>query len=128
MTVALATGALVLAHFAGQQWGWAAFLIAPPLGLVCLLLLLLGLGSVYIRLERAWPPECESGRCRGDAATVLGDYEVVPDEDERVYRCQCGHEYVKVDRRFMRRLPDGTLEPWMVWKLFRGYVPDADAP
>jgi len=35
---------------------------------------------------------------------------------------------VKVDRRFMRRLPDGTLEPWMVWKLFRGYVPDADAP
>ncbi len=66
----------------------------------------------------------------GVAREPCGEYEGLwLSNDDRAYRCPtCGREYQKVGRRFMRRLPDGTLDPYMVWKLFRGYVPDTDAP
>ena len=54
----------------------------------------------------------------------FGGYSPARFGDQTGFRCRCGHEYLKLDRRFVRRLPDGTLEPYMVWKLFRGYVPD----
>jgi len=122
----LALGALLLAAYAGKHWGWPGVLIALPVGFFGLLGLLYVVFLALLHLERGWLPECESGRCRGDAATGTGDYDIVPDEDEWFYRCPCGHEYVKVGRRFMRRLPDGTLEPYMIWKLFRGFVHDTD--
>lgn len=127
MIVLFALGALTLASGAGERWGWPGLLIALPVGFCGLLGLLYLVLLAIVRLERGRLPECESGLHRGEPVAVLGDYESMPEGDEHYYRCPCGHEYAKAGRRFLRRRPDGTLAPYMVWKLLRGYVRDPDA-
>ncbi len=76
---------------------------------------------------RVWP---HAGAVARRPREPCGDYEGLwLSDDDRACRCpDCGREYMKAGRRFMRRLPDGALAPYMVWKLMRGYVPDTGPP
>ena len=38
--------------------------------------------------------------------------------------CQCGARYKKKGRRFFEVLPDGSLQPYMIWRAFKGWLPD----
>ena len=123
----------------GQQRGWLAGVAA--LALFCLallgcLFLVFGLLLVGEFIKRGGPryPPCHTGKCRGRRWPSLhdkdmGDYERVWVGDDSVLRCKCGRDYVTQDagRRFMERLPDGALKPYMVHRDYRGWMADADA-
>jgi len=92
-------------------------------------------GSAYVHLEQAgpWVPSCHTGRSKARRWPSLrdrdqGDYERVWVGDDSVLRCRCGRDYVtrEAGRRFLERLPDGTLKPYMVHKPRRGWFPDSD--
>jgi hypothetical protein len=137
--LSLAVGALLPAVCMGQQRGWLAGVAA--FALFCLafvgcLFIVFGLLLVGEFIKRGGPryPPCHSGKCKGRRWPSLhdkdmGDYERVWVGDDSVLRCKCGKDYVTRDaeRRFMERLPDGTLKPYMVHRDYRGWVPDTDA-
>jgi len=120
-------GAIVIALAVGVKWGYGWSLLALPLSFFGFIGALLLIGMVAVLIERGWFPRCHNGVCTGDWRTMFGDYELAQFGDNFGFRCKCGFEYMKEGRRFMRRRPDGSLEPYMVWKPFRGYVPDDGA-
>lgn len=134
--VGLVVAALLPAVRLGQERGWLAGVAAFALfclALVGCLFLLFGLLLVGEFIKRGGPryPPCHNGTCTGRRWPSLhqkdrGDYERVWVGDDSVLRCQCGRDYVTRDaeRRFMERLPDGTLKPYMVHRPFRGWSPD----
>jgi len=71
-------------------------------------------------------PICPGGQCRGGrwcSVDSIGDYEWQTVDEVRVLRCKCGHELVpsEGDTRLDLRLPDGTLDAYMVHRGFRGW-------
>lgn len=118
-------GAIVIALAVGEKWGYGWSLLALPLSFFGFIGALFLIGMVADLIERGWFPRCHKGVCTGDWWTMFGDYDMVRfGEDDFGYRCKCGFEYMKKGRRFMLRRPDGTLEPYMVWKPLRGFVRD----
>jgi hypothetical protein len=108
-------------RWAGSRFGIAAGILAFPIGIA----LLHGFFLAVSYVERLYwvgippLPRCRSGGCGPD------DYKVRPGPDDIVYSCRCGGEYQKRGRRFFELRPDGSLVPFMVWKAFRGWFPDA---
>jgi len=127
MLTLMALGALAIAALAAERWGWPGALLGLPLGFIGILGGLNIIAMVGVLIERDWLPRCHQGVCSGDWRTMFGDYDIVRFGDDFGYRCRCGIEYMKEGRRFMRRRPDGSLEPYMVWTWPRGYVPDDGA-
>ncbi len=136
--VSLAVAALLHAVRVGQGRGWLAGVATFPLfclaALACVFLLI-GLLHVAEFVRRGGPlyPPCHNGTCTGRRWPSLhqkdrGDYERVWMGDDSVLRCKCGRDYVTRDagRRFMERLPDGALTPYMVHRDYRGWAPDTD--
>jgi len=136
--VSLAVAGLLPAVRLGQQHGWLAGVAAFALFCLALLgclFLVFGLAHVGEFVRRGGPryPPCHTGKCKGQrwpslSDKDLGDYERAWVGEESVLRCQCGRNYVTRDagRRFMERLPDGTLKPYMVHRDYRGWVTDSD--
>ncbi len=79
---------------------------------------------------RPYPPPCERGTCiRPDQQRLehlpeeIG--ETRPDLSCCGYRCQCGNLYAPLgSTRWVRVLPDGTLEPYLVHRPFGRWRPD----
>ena len=42
-----------------------------------------------------------------------------------LFCCGCGMPYRRRGRRFHEVQPDGSVRPYMIWKAFRGWFPDA---
>jgi len=122
----LAMGALAMSLLAAERWGWVGALLGLIVGFVGIFGTLYAILLIAVLIERGWFPRCHRGIHRGNWRDPIGDYELVEFGDDFGYRCPCGFEYMKEGRRFMLRRPDGTLEPYMVWKLFRGYVPEEE--
>jgi len=77
-------------------------------------------------------PPCPSAQCRGGRSWSLGntgDYEWHAVEGVKVLRCKCGHDLVVENwgSRTLLRLPDGTLQPYMVHREYCGWWPDPTA-
>ncbi|MGD8239153.1 MAG: hypothetical protein PVH68_11410 [Armatimonadota bacterium] len=134
--LALCMCGLAASLVTGQRLGWIGYLLGFPVGLLGPVVTLFGAGWAFEYLRRAGPrlPPCHTGKCRGRRRPSLhnrdrGDYERVTVGDDSVLRCKCGRDYVtrEAERRFLERLPDGTLKPYMVHKNFRGWFPDAGA-
>ncbi len=135
-------GGLAAAARTSQTHGWLGAIMGAiggflftALALLGCFFLLFGLALTGEFIKRGGPryPPCHTGKCKSRRWPSLddrdmGDYEQVGVGDDRVLRCKCGREYVGGDgeRRFMERLPDGTLKPYMVHTDYRGWVPDAD--
>ena len=136
--LSLAVAGLLPAVRLGQQHGWLAGVAAFALfclALVGCLFIVFGLLLVGEFVKRGGPryPPCHTGECTGRhwpslGDRDLGDYERVWLGDDSVLRCKCGRDYLTRDagRRFMERLPDGNLKPYMVHKDYRGWAPDSD--
>lgn len=127
----LIIGGLVGAWLGGQRYGWLGGALGFLAGFVATSL---GLTAVIITAETLWLggqayPPCHSGLCRAPSPWQLsssGGYDTVQVGDEWVLRCSCGRDYVRVGRRFMERLPDGTLKPYMVHRPFLGWRKDTE--
>lgn len=122
--ILLALGALTVSLLAAERWGWAGALLGLIVGFAGIFGALYLILTIWVIAERGWFPCCHRGICCGNWRDPLGDYDIVRFGDDHGYRCKCGFEYMKKGRRFMLRRPDGTLEPYMVWKPLRGFVPD----
>ena len=118
---------------AGRYFGWPGFVMGAVAGVLVPPVLTIGLLFVAEALRRAGPlyPPCHSGTCVGRrwpsfVERDLGDYVRDWVDGESVLRCKCGRLYVtrEAGERFLERLPDGTLKPYMVRRSFRGWVPD----
>jgi hypothetical protein len=121
----LTMGALAVGILAAERWGWPGAFLGLIVGFFGILGALYAILVVVALIERRWFPRCHQGICRGDWQTTIGDYTTVRfGEDEFGYRCRCGIEYIKKDRRFMLLRPDGTLGPYMIWTWPHGYVHD----
>ena len=136
----LVVAVLLPAVQAVGQHGWGRGVVALLGGclvLVAALLLTFALGCVTAFVQQAGPryPLCHNGKCSGRrwpsslSDRDLGDYQRATVGGESVLRCKCGLEYVARDAgwRILRRLPDGTLEPYMVHRNYRGWVVDDSA-
>ncbi len=65
-------------------------------------------------------PACHAGKCRSS------NYQRrTLDNGGHALFCACGTPYRKRGRRFYEVQPDGSLRPYMVWRSFRGWFPDA---
>jgi prepilin-type N-terminal cleavage/methylation domain-containing protein len=98
-SVLLAVG-LAVAVAGAKHYGWLGALIGFFVGFLGLLVIL---GLLITVAEALW---------------LAG---------LRLPRCHSGRDYVRDGRRFMERLPDGTLSPYMVHRPLRGWSPDARA-
>jgi hypothetical protein len=117
----LLAGGLAVAVAAARRYGWLGGLIGFFVGLLVwagVLALLITAGEA-LWLAGARLPRCHSGLCRTTA-----HYDVVNAEGTWVLRCRCGRDYVREGRRFLERLPDGTIQPYMVHRPFRGWFRD----
>ena len=108
---------VVAAAWAGRQIGWIGY----PLGFVAGIGVSVGgvLGALALILF-IWPdrPVCANGRCRA------GDYDLRRVGDALYWVCRCGQRYSNEGRRFYRVRDDGSFEPYMIQKRFRGWHPD----
>jgi hypothetical protein len=65
-------------------------------------------------------PGCKNGCCRG-----LFDYDVREFGGEFVQVSRCGGRYRRNGRRFVIVNDDRTETPYLIWRPFRGWFPDA---
>jgi hypothetical protein len=99
----------------GAVLGLLFVFIILPLGAIALGLLL---SAVYSGMPSY--PACRTGKCHSS------NYRLRRLENGRpALFCACGAPYRKRGRRFYEVQPDGSLRPYMVWRAFRGWFPDA---
>ncbi len=71
-------------------------------------------------------PKCRNGCCRGPGNfRGDGDYDIGRIAEEHVWVCRCGGRYRRHGRRFVIVNDDGVETPYLVWRPFRGWFPDA---
>ena len=135
LLLASLAGAVSTGRDRGWLWGVGHFVLFW-LSLVALLALLFLSLLVHEWLRRGGPrcPPCHNGTCKGRrwvsfVEKDLGDYRRTVVDGRTVLRCRCGGDYVEdlVGGRFLQRLPDDTLKPYMVHRPFGGWVEDTEA-
>jgi len=123
----LLLGGLVGSSVGGLHFRWVGVLVGFPVGFLTTAAALFLLVSIPESLWLAGPmyPPCHNGCCKGRVWPAdIGDYDSVSVAGDPVLRCRCGRDYDKEGRRFMERLPGGTLKPYMVHRPFRGWLPE----
>ncbi|WP_124327403.1 hypothetical protein [Desulfonema ishimotonii] len=104
------------------------FLIGSIWAFLFILLLLwaISLGRLLIFFPF---PSCRQKKCNNinDYTWTMG--QIYGREKWGVHRywCRCGDEYVRQGKRFMRILPDGTKQPYMILGSFRNWQTDDGA-
>ena len=123
---------LTVGSLAAERFGWLGALLGFIVGVLSVFYITYGVLSAWVRLVQAgpWMPQCHTGKCKG--GYEMGDdsdFESLVVDGEVIYHCRCGYDYVLLDggRRFLERLPDGTLKPYMRHRAFRGWYPDKRA-
>ncbi len=121
----------VFVGLAGGVLGAVVGLLGTLLAAFLLLLVLWPLDTLVERLARWWrpyPPVCENGTCA--AREAYTDCEIPQEVVKRVrglcrtgYRCKCGNVYATgydygMQRRFLRVLPDGRIQPYVRFRVF----------
>ena len=101
-------------------WGW---LVGGVIGfsIIPLIFILYGLFMALFKEGIPYLPYCRNGRCCG-----YRDYDLKRFGEELYWVCKCGDRYdrKRTDRRFMQVTETGEKKPYMVWRSFRGWLPD----
>jgi hypothetical protein len=108
--------------YGGLAHGWPGVLLGLALGM--------GIPMVFIALliwSEKWIwvgvpslPTCSNGQCHAE------DYRVEAQGGDLVYICRCGMRFRKKRRRFFEEDEDGSEQPYLVWRSFRGWFPEAE--
>jgi hypothetical protein len=102
--------------------------VSTAIQLVAILLVFLFVWAVSIgRLLLFFPfPSCCNGKCRDITAYEWRIGYIYGRKEWGVYhyRCRCGDEYIREGKRFLRVLPDGSKEPYMILTGFRKWEKD----
>ncbi len=73
-------------------------------------------------------PPCGNGKCKSGFLDGFGDYEPERSQEDwgGYFRCKCSRLYqlrIK-EGRVLEILPDGTVQPYMIARPFRGWTPE----
>lgn len=121
--------ALLLLGIAGSGWayhrfGWFGLILGFPLSIITAWAVLYALLCAASALFEGRLPRCHTGTCRGGFWDQEGDYDADFADDGLIYICRCHRQYRRVGRRFVERLPDGSLRPYLVFRPLRGWRAD----
>lgn len=107
----------ILGWLIGGLAGIAAFLVV---GATLVLLKNLAVGGI------PHLPRCLEGTCRGSGMFIgsCGDYKWQKYGNTYNYVCKHGGHYNRHGGRFVIVNEDGTEEPYLIWRPFRGWLPD----
>jgi hypothetical protein len=109
-------------QWAVHRYGWIGGIARWIFVFIVLPLVPIALGLLASAIYWGMPsyPACRTGKCRQSnyqrRRLDNGGYALL---------CGCGTPYRKRGRRFYEVQPDGSLRPYMVWRAFRGWFPDA---
>ena len=100
---------------ATQRWGWLYGVVAGCVGVVLPVLMtraLIGMHRLVIR-NRPDMPSCRTGRCSGRMYRVIS-----ADAVGARFRCECGDEYLLLNRKAsgrkqLVRIEGGAVVPYM---------------
>lgn len=109
-------------RWAVHRYGWRGGIGRFIFVFVLLPLVPFALGLLVSAVYSGMPsyPACRTGKCRSS------NYQRrTLDKGGHALFCACGAPYRKRGRRFYEVQPDGSLHPYMVWRSFRGWFPDA---
>ncbi len=109
-------------RWAVHRYGWLGGVVRLILVFVVLPLVPFALGLLASAIYWGMPsyPTCRTGKCRSS------NYQRrTLDKGGNALFCGCGAPYRKRGRHFYEVQPDGSLRPYMVWRSFRGWFPDA---
>jgi hypothetical protein len=130
-------------RFASQYGPWWALLgtiigfFAGIIGAIALALLLTLICQTIAKFSIWWrpfPPVCENGSCHikdyNSTETPLSVRKYVEGILYHAYRCKCGNLYTQIDSlglrtRWVRILPDNTVQPYLKHYIFGRWKPDA---
>ena len=132
--VALIGFVLLGAQFAHRrydgEWGWLlggwGWLLGGVVGFLAFFLVVATTALVWDAFK-GMPrlPRCKNGCCRGPGMFMgYGDYEIVEHGDKYYRKCRCGIWHKRSGQRFVTVNEDGTENPHLVWRPFRGWFPD----
>jgi hypothetical protein len=127
-TIVVTLGCLI-GIWVGNKFGWfgfiIGFLLGAAFGMGCMYVLFRVLSYFYTNVLHGEPicPTCRNGKCQS------GDYELRKVEDSKTqfrfdWFCRCGGRYARCGKHFYEVLPDGSFQPYMKWKAFRGWLPE----
>jgi hypothetical protein len=109
-------------RWAVHRYGWRRGVGGFLFVYIVLPLVPIALGLLASAIYWGMPsyPACRTGKCRSS------NYQRrTLDKGGYALFCGCGTPYRKRGRRFYEVQPDGSLRPYMVWRAFRGWFPDA---
>ena len=109
-------------RWAVHRYGWRGGIGRFILVFVVLPLVPFALGLLASAIYWGMPsyPACRTGKFRSS------NYQRwTLDKGGHALFCACGASYRKRGRRFYEVEPYGSLRPYMVWRAFRGWFPDA---
>jgi hypothetical protein len=109
-------------RWAVNRYGWIGGIARWIFVFILLPLVPFALGLLASAIYWGMPsyPACRTGTCRSS------NYQRRRlDNGSFALFCNCGAPYRKRGRRFYEVQPDGSLRPYMVWRSFRGWFPDA---
>jgi len=113
----------------GNKFGWVGyvfgFLLGAAIGFACVYGLFYGLAYLFDNFfpDNSSVPFCKNGKCK-EGHYEIHKIEVSKEKHRADWVCRCGGRYHKSGRCFYEVLPDGSLQPYMKWKPFRGWLPD----
>ena len=126
--------ALIASVIMGAKFGyqfaksWYGFLLGGLLGIIVFFAFVFALGSVMNLWSGSGLPKCRNGCCRGPGFLIgsEGDYEFQVVDGESYEVCRCGDRYKRKGKRFVLVNEDGTETPYLIWRRFRGWIPDKE--
>jgi hypothetical protein len=118
----------------GDRFGCIGYVFGPSLGAAVVLGIVCAGAVAWVAIQNLlfrgipWLPVCRNGCCRGGRLADPGDYALVWNDDWTLkgFRCRCGITYKKIGRRFVEIAEDGSLQPYLVWSLLKGWSPDRE--
>jgi len=132
--LAVLIGGLIAATYATTRFGWLGVVVGGPVGGIvtfAILMLCLYVWEIVKALLFGgvpYLPPCIDGKCCSGLLTEFGDYEPEFNDEQRAYfRCKCGRLYWRnrKEGRVLEVMADGTTEPYMIWRSFRGWRPES---
>jgi len=95
-------------EFLGSYFGLWGWIVGIPAGGALVILVRYLLYFLLLKLF-PHPPLCKNKKCTGD------DYEIIEyqDNDNIIWKCKCGIQYLQCIPYFKEILPDGSTRPYL---------------